>query len=71
MIGSSLDARRAGHIPKKIPTKAEKPNARATDSGATAVSHCASSRSAAAPPIPRARPSAPPESQSTSASIRN
>lgn len=42
MIGSSLDARRAGHIPKKIPTKAEKPNARATDSGATAVSHCAS-----------------------------
>lgn len=37
MIGSNLDARLAGQIPKKTPTKIEKPIARTIAIGATAV----------------------------------
>lgn len=70
-IGSSVEARRAGHTPKSSPITVANANASAIDVGPTAVVHPNASRSAIAPPTPVAMPIAPPSRQSVTASIRN
>jgi len=62
-MGSSREARRAGHNPKKRPTAALNPKASATAVGEIRVFHCMTFESVIAAPTPSRIPNTPPQAE--------
>ena len=71
MIGSSFEARRAGHTPNTTPTTAENAKAITTDCELMEVFQANRRLLSIAPPLPMPTPIAPPTRHSTTASMRN
>src|SRR5438552_4436042 len=70
-IGSRREALNAGHMPKKIPTDAEKPRPIANDHHGSEMGNPDSTWTVQPMPLPSAMPSTPPSEVRNAASMRN